>query len=107
MTYRRISVALTCVFLATCPVMGESAGRNTITIRNFTFSPNSLTISAGAAVTWKNLDGEPHTVGSDQGLFRSEALDEGDSYTFKFDKAGAYRFICSIHPTMSGTIVVK
>ena len=47
----------------------------------------SLNVAAGATVTWKNLDGEPHTVTSDSGLFRSGGLDEKDAFTFKFDKA--------------------
>jgi len=107
MTYRRIFAALAFVLLATATTPVVSADTNTITIRNFAFSPNSLTVTAGSVVTWKNLDGEPHSVVSDQGLFRSEALDENDSYNFKFDKPGTYGFICSIHPTMRGTIVVK
>lgn len=107
MTYRRISAALAFVFLATATTPVVSADTNTVMIHNFAFSPNSLTISAGSVVTWKNLDGEPHTVVSGQGLFRSDALDENDSYSFKFDKPGTYGFICSIHPQMRGTIVVK
>ena len=107
MTFRTISVAVACACLAMSTSAVESAENDVVTIHNFAFSPNALTISAGTVVTWKNLDGEPHTVVSDQGTFRSEALDENDSYQFKFDKPGTYRFICSIHPTMSGTIVVK
>lgn len=107
MTYRKTTAALAWIFLTGSAAPVVSADTNTITIHNFAFLPNSLTISPGAVVTWKNLDGEPHTVVSDQGLFRSEALDENDSYRFKFDKPGSYRFICSIHPAMSGTIVVK
>ncbi|SRR6266567_1564910 len=80
---------------------------NTIVLKDFHFSPMSLTVPAGATVIWKNLDGEPHTVVSDAGLFRSGGLDQDDSFTFKFDKPGTYRFICSIHPSMMGTIVVK
>jgi plastocyanin len=67
----------------------------------------SLTVSSGTNVIWKNLDGEPHTVVSDVGLFRSGGLDQDDSFAFKFDKPGTYRFICSIHPQMTGTIIVK
>lgn len=107
MTYRRITFALVSLFVATLAIPAVSAGTDTVTIRDFAFSPTSLAVSAGTVVTWKNLDGEPHTVVSDQGLFRSEALDQNDSYTFKFDKPGIYGFICSIHPTMKGTIVVK
>ncbi len=107
MTYRKLSAALAFAFLTTTAVPVVSADTNTVMIHDFAFSPNSLTVSAGSVVTWKNLDGEPHTVVSAQGLFRSEALDENDSYSFKFDRPGTYAFICSIHPQMRGTIVVQ
>jgi len=84
-----------------------AAEANTITLKDFHFSPMSLSVPAGATVIWKNLDGEPHTVVSDAGLFRSGGLDQNDSFTFTFDRPGTYRFICSIHPSMMGTIVVK
>ena len=85
----------------------NSAEANTIVMKNFDFSPMSLNVAVGTTVTWKNLDGEPHTVTSDSGLFRSGGLDQNDTFTFKFDKPGTYRFLCSIHPRMMGTIVVK
>jgi plastocyanin len=84
-----------------------AADANTIVLKDFHFAPMSLTVPAGATVIWKNLDEEPHTVVSDAGLFRSGVLDQNDSFTFKFDKPGTYKFICSIHPQMLGTIVVK
>ena len=62
-----------------------------------------VTVTPGSTVTWKNLDGEPHTVASIDGLFRSQALDQNDSFSFKFDKPGVYRYICSIHPKMRAT----
>ncbi len=71
------------------------------------FSPMMLTIKAGSSVTWKNMDGEPHTVTSLDGLFRSGALDQNDSFTFKFDKPGTYKYLCSIHPRMMAAIIVK
>jgi plastocyanin len=67
----------------------------------------ALAVKAGDTVTWTNKDGEPHTVVSEDGLFRSKALDEGDSYSFTFSKPGTYKFICSIHPQMKGTITVQ
>jgi plastocyanin len=78
----------------------------TVMIKNFDFAPMSLTIPAGATVTWKNLDGEPHTVTSPGGVFRSAALDQGDSYAFRFTRPGTYRYLCSIHPHMMATVVV-
>jgi plastocyanin len=80
---------------------------SSVVMRNFDFSPMSLTVKAGTTVTWKNLDGEPHTVTSVDGLFRSGALDQNDSYTFKFDKPGTYKYLCSTHPRMMAAIIVK
>lgn len=79
----------------------------TVTIKNFDFAPMSVTVSAGSTVTWKNLDGEPHTVTSTDGLFRSGAIDQDQSYSFKFDKPGTYKYLCSIHPKMQATVIVK
>jgi plastocyanin len=78
-----------------------------IVVKNFMFQPMSRTIKAGSTVTWTNMDEEPHTVVSSSGLFRSGALDTKDSFSFKFDKAGTYGFVCSIHPQMVGTVVVQ
>ncbi len=80
---------------------------NTIVLKSFHFAPASLTVTAGTTVSWQNLDGEPHTVVSSDGLFRSGGLDQNDVFTFKFDTPGTYKFLCSIHPHMMGTIVVK
>jgi plastocyanin len=83
------------------------ADGQTVVMKNFNFAPMTLTVPAGTTVTWKNLDGEPHTVVSADGAFRSKALDENDSFSFKFDKPGVYKYLCSIHPKMVGTITVK
>ncbi|MBB5546095.1 hypothetical protein A8H39_40990 [Paraburkholderia fungorum] len=80
---------------------------NTVVIKNFMFSPMELTVKAGSTVTWKNLDGEPHTVVNDAGMFRSAALDQNDTYQFKFDKPGVYKIFCGIHPNMKETITVQ
>ncbi len=80
---------------------------NNVTIRNFMFMPMSLTVKAGQTVTWKNLDGEPHTVVDDQGTFRSSALDQNDTYQYRFDKPGVYRIFCGIHPNMKATVTVQ
>ena len=86
----------------------DSPGAPTIVMaRDFMFAPVSLTVHAGSTVTWTNRDDEPHTVVSDAGLFRSGALDTGESFSFKFDRPGTYRYACSIHPRMVGTIVVQ
>ena len=78
-----------------------------VVLKNFDFSPMDVTVTPGSTVTWKNMDGEPHTVASADGAFHSPALDQGDTYQFKFDKPGVYKYICSIHPKMRATITVK
>lgn len=83
------------------------ADDNMVVMKHFDFAPMAITVPAGTTVTWKNLDGEPHTVVSEDGLFRSKALDENDTFAFKFDKPGTYKYVCTIHPKMVGTVTVK
>ena len=104
MNSRWISIAL---FAGALALPGTALADNTVTIKNFDYAPMALTVSAGSTVTWKNLDGEPHTVTSVDGRFRSGALDTNDSFTFKFDKPGTYKYLCSIHPKMMAAVIVK
>jgi plastocyanin len=86
------------------------ATANTITIKDFTFSPATLTVKTGTTVTWVNEDSMSHTVVSDDGSgfpFTSPQLANGGSYPLAFTQAGTYPYHCSIHPSMKGTIVVK
>jgi plastocyanin len=102
------AAALFVVFAGAAPLAPLAAeNANTIVMKNFDFSPMTLTVKAGTTVTWKNTDGEPHTVTSDTGLFRSGGLDQDDTFSFKFDKPGTYKYLCSIHPKMTGTIIVQ
>ena len=78
-----------------------------ITIGNFTFRASAITIRPGTTVTWTNGDDIPHTVVSNDGLFRSKVLDTGDKFSFTFAKSGQFGYFCSLHPHMTGTIVVK
>ena len=77
-----------------------------VTIKNFSFG-QPITVAAGSTVTWHNGDGEPHTVVSADGLFRSAALDTGESFSFKFTKTGTFKYVCTIHPRMVSTVTVK
>jgi plastocyanin len=105
---RAAIVAVAAMMLAAVPLnFAQAQDANTIVMKNFDFSPMMLTVKAGTTVTWKNLDGEPHTVVSPDGAFRSHALDQGDAFTFKFDTPGTYKYICSIHPKMMAAIVVQ
>lgn len=93
--------------VAVSAASAASADAAQIVIKGFMFMPTSLTVKAGVTVTWANLDEEPHTVVSDSGLFRSGAVDTGETFSFKFEQPGSYHFICSIHPRMTGTVVVE
>jgi plastocyanin len=88
-------------------IAAADASDTSVNIKNFAFAPTATTVTIGTTVHWKNLDGEPHTVRSIDASFASGALDQNDSYSVKFDKPGTYKYVCSIHPQMNGTIVVK
>ena len=89
------------------PSAAQTPDQNQIVIQEFMFTPNPLTVKAGATVTWVNMDDEPHTVVSNTALFRLGALDTKESFSFKFAQPGTYHFTCSIHPRMVGIIVVQ
>ena len=76
-------------------------------IANFAFAPPTITVHAGGAVTWTNADDDPHTVYADNGAFKSQALDTGDSFTQTFANPGVYSYHCSLHPYMVGKVVVQ
>ncbi|MBD8898146.1 cupredoxin family copper-binding protein [Rhodanobacter sp. DHG33] len=81
---------------------------NRIEIRNFMFTPKTLVVPVGARVEWINRDEEPHTVVSANGQFApSKALDSNDSYAATFGKPGTYVYYCTVHPFMTGTVIVK
>lgn len=80
-----------------------------VKIDNFSFSPATLTVAVGTTVTWTNQDDIPHTVVStdDPRAFRSKVLDTDEKFTYTFSKAGTFAYFCSVHPKMTGTVVVK
>jgi plastocyanin len=80
-----------------------------VTIADFAFGPPTLTVPRGTTVRWTNKDDEPHTVVSadDPKLFKSSALDTDDSFAFTFDRAGTFKYFCTVHPRMQGTVVVQ
>jgi plastocyanin len=85
----------------------DAPNQVTVVIKDFDFAPMDVTIPAGGSVTWTNRDGEPHTVTSVDGLFRSGALDQDQSFTFTFAKPGTYAYLCTIHPKMRATVTVR
>ena len=88
-------------------VMAAPAADTAVKIDNFTFAPQRVTVKAGTTVTWTNQDDIPHTVTSATKAFRSKALDTDDKFSFTFTTAGVYEYFCSLHPHMTGTIVVE
>ena len=95
------------VALRSAPATGQSAPATDVKVDNFTFSPETLTVATNSTVTWTNKDDVPHVIASTDGLFRSKGLDTDDHYSFKFTKPGTYNYFCSIHPKMTGKIVVQ
>ncbi len=80
-----------------------------VEIANFEFSPDPLTIGVGTTVTWENTaSGTAHTSNSDDAVWESGTLNEGDEFSFLFEEAGTFTYFCSLHPDqMRGTIVVE
>lgn len=94
-------------FAAADPPPAPGASPYLINISNNAFSPSSLSVPVGSTVTWKNEDPYAHTVTmSGKGGFDSGNLDSGKTFSNTFSKAGTYTYICSIHPSMTGTITV-
>ena len=78
-----------------------------VTIMSYKFGPDVLTIPAGTTVTWTNKDEAPHTVtSSDKRFTSSPALDTGDHYSYTFTTPGTYPYFCTLHPFMTGKVVV-
>ena len=80
-----------------------------VKIDNFTFGPAALTVPVGTTVTWTNKDDIPHTVVStdDSKTLKSKVLDTDEKFSFTFSKAGTYPYFCSIHPKMTGKVIVR
>ena len=80
-----------------------------VKIDNFSYGPATVTVAAGTTVTWTNHDDIPHTVVSvdEPKAFKSKVMDTDEKFSYTFTKAGTFTYFCSIHPKMTGTIVVK
>jgi plastocyanin len=90
------------------PASAAPAGEGVVTISGFAFAPASLTVKVGATVTWTNQDSATHTVKWDDGSPQSGSLTAGGApYTRTFDAPGTFTYVCGIHSSMKGTIVVE
>jgi Icc protein len=104
-------VMIAILMLAALPAVKASADQPSapaadVKIDNFSFTPQTLNVAVGTTVTWTNRDDIPHTVVSTDGVFKSKVRDTDEKFSFKFDKAGTYSYYCSIHPKMTGQVVV-
>lgn len=87
----------------------QKDGATEVKIDNFSFAPGTLTVAVGTTVTWTNRDDIPHTVVStdESKTFKSKVLDTDEKFSFTFDKAGSYPYFCSLHPKMTGKVIVQ
>jgi plastocyanin len=106
----RVATALAVAVFAVAtalPAASAHVAETEVKIDNFAFAPQRVVVKAGTTVIWINDDDIPHTVASSAKLFKSNALDTKDKFSFTFTTAGAYEYFCSLHPHMTGTIVVE
>jgi plastocyanin len=84
-----------------------SAANAAVKIDNFVFGPQAITVPVGTTVTWTNSDDIPHTAVSTDGVFKSKVMDTDEKFSYTFTEAGTYSYYCSVHPKMTGQVVVK
>lgn len=105
-----LAVALAVPVLGAASCGGGSGGRNadpSVSTADFSFKPLRLVVNRGQRVTWKNVGKTPHTVRG-PGFFSTRAFDASESYSHRFARAGTFRYICTLHPTlMTGVVIVR
>ena len=79
----------------------------TVDITKFAYAPKEVTVAPGTRVVWTNRDETPHTVTSTDKAFASKALDTGDTYEFTFTSEGDFKYLCTVHPFMTGIVHVR
>ena len=104
-----ISILLLCAGSPSVMASSDKASTATaeVKIDNFSFGPQTITVPVGATVIWTNHDDIPHTSVSTEGVFKSKVMDTDEKFFFTFTKAGTYPYFCSIHPKMTGQVVVR
>ena len=103
-----ISLSATPITLGAATADNKTAALAEVKIDNFSFLPAVITVPAGTTVRWTNRDDIPHTVVSDDHTtFKSKPLDTDEQFTYTFTKPGTYSYFCSIHPKMTGKVVVQ
>lgn len=84
-----------------------SPGAAAVDIKGFAFDPTDTTVKVGQTVTWTNSDSAVHDVVADDDMFKSEDLEQGDTFEYTADQAGTFSYICSYHPQMKATLTVE
>ena len=95
---------------ATLPLLvsrANAATEHTVLIKNFSFEPAEIAISAGDSIVFTNEDGAPHTATDDNGAFDTGRLNRDQSATLTFPSAGNFAYHCAFHPRMTGTITIS
>jgi plastocyanin len=110
--YRRalllaLLVAPPVTLAATHVVAAAPARPQSVAIKMFAFTPQVITVAPGTTVTWTNADEDPHTVTANDKSFHSAAMDEDEKFSFTFTRPGEYAYFCSLHPHMTGKVIVK
>jgi amicyanin len=103
----QVIVALVLLFTGQVNAQQASAAGAEVKIDNFSFGPETLTVPVGTTVTWINRDDIPHSVVSTDKVFKSKLLGKNEKFSYTFAKAGTYPYFCSIHPKMTGKVVVQ
>jgi plastocyanin len=104
-----LAVSISLLALATSVAVSDDVipASAEVKIDNFSFGPQTLTVAVGTEVVWVNRDDIPHTVVSADGVFKSKVRDTDEKFSYKFTKSGTYPYYCSLHPKMTGKIVVR
>ena len=100
-------VSLVFVGATVSPSADEAAAQPAVRIDNFSYTPSTLVVTPGTTVTWTNADDDVHTVVDKDRKFKSAALDTNDTFAQTFSAAGEYEYFCSLHPQMTGKVIVK
>jgi len=102
-----VSLLWSICLTASVPGGDQPPSRVQVSIENYAFTPDPVTVAAGTTVVWMNRDEVAYTVVSNDKLFSSPELEPNASFEFTFKKAGTYAYFCTLHPEMKGKVVVK
>jgi plastocyanin len=109
---RKWMVITTLIFIIlgtsySCKKVSDMPGPNEVFIQGMAFDPGTITVAANTTITWTNNDGVAHTVTSNTGLFDSGTISANGTYSHMFATAGTYPYHCTIHPSMTASVIVN